>query len=505
MDDPVPVVKDIAEVYYAEDLPTERIRYPRFLEYFSKLYDGAKPEFVARSPGRSCIIGEQIDHQLYEVLPMALATDILIAVQVIPPKNGQSPSFRVANTNSKFKAGQFSLQPDGGVVIETGSLDWTNYFKAGLRGATELLRAKHPDLTLCSMNVLLDGSVPAGAGVSSSAAFVCASALAVLYANGEQKPRKSDLTEKAIVAERAVGVNSGGMDQSASVFPIQGDAVSVSFFPKLHAEVIKFPQTEPPITFMVAQSFVTANKNETGPIHYNLRVVECTLAAEWLAAKHGVKLADDAGALGKSLRGFQEAYYHKHGASSSKNETQKLQEMQDIAEAEFANEQGYTRAEISSVLGISIAEIEKRYMTKFPVRAERFKLRQRAQHVFSEARRVLQFKDLLLNPPSEGLLPKLGDLMNETQRTCYEWYENSTPELADMCKIAREAGAFGSRGTGAGWGGCTVHLVPKDKVDAIRQAWEERYYPVKDPSLTHEKLEELGAVVVSEPGHGSMV
>lgn len=56
----------------------------------------------------------------------------------------------------------------------------------------------------------MDGTVPAGGGLSSSAAFVSASALAVMVANGETNINKKDLTEVAIVSERAVGVNSGG-------------------------------------------------------------------------------------------------------------------------------------------------------------------------------------------------------------------------------------------------------------------------------------------------------
>ena len=60
------------------------------------------------------------------------------------------------------------------------------------------------------MDILLDGTVPAGGGLSSSAAFVCASALAVMRANGEEKVDQTELTEVAIVSERAVGVNSGG-------------------------------------------------------------------------------------------------------------------------------------------------------------------------------------------------------------------------------------------------------------------------------------------------------
>ena len=494
MNAPVPVLKDIADVYYPDNLPAEKTRFSQLLSRFSKLYN-TKPEYVSRSPGRVNIIGEHVDHQLYEVLPMAIASDVLIAVS-----KTEGPKISVANLDdSRFKTGEFSIPKNGQIEIDSSTLQWTNYFKAGFRGAVELLQKENPTLIPTGMSVLVDGSVPAGAGVSSSAAFVCASALAVLRANGRTKILKRDLTELAIVSERAVGVNSGGMDQAASVFSVQGDAVSVSFSPRLHVEAIRFPQAEPPFTFMIANSFVTANKHETGPIHYNLRVVECTLAAEYLAAKHGVTLPPDAGASGKSLHGLQNAYFASNGpGDSTKNHRQQVHEMFRITEAELTQKSGYTREEIASVLNITVPDLEERYMTAFPVRASRFLLRQRAQHVFSEALRVLQFKDLLLAPPSPEdpqnilLLPRLGALMNDTQLSCRDHYMNSIPELDQMCMIAREAGAYGSRVTGAGWGGCTVHLVPKSKVEAIRSAWLKKYYKPRDPGMTKEKLEEVG-------------
>ena len=67
-----------------------------------------------------------------------------------------------------------------------------------------------PNFKPKSMKILVDGTVPTGGGLSSSAAFVTASALAVMVANGEQTVDKTKLTELAIVSERAVGVNSGG-------------------------------------------------------------------------------------------------------------------------------------------------------------------------------------------------------------------------------------------------------------------------------------------------------
>ncbi|KAH8675546.1 ribosomal protein S5 domain 2-type protein [Xylariales sp. PMI_506] len=507
MSGPVPEVTALQDIYTEQSLPEQGARWKTLLEKFEGRY-GRPAQFVSRSPGRVNIIGEHIDYSLYSVLPMGITPDVIIAVSTdLEPSTDGTYKLKLANVDEeRFPTREFDVTY-GDVEIDATQHEWTNYFKAGLRGALELLRKKHgSDFKPKSMQVLMDGTVPAGGGLSSSAAFVSASALAVMVANGEKNVDKKDLTEVAIVSERAVGVNSGGMDQSASVFSELGSALFVSFAPTLGARPVFFPKTNPELIFVVVQSFVTSNKQVTGPIHYNLRVVECSMAAAALNAKltPGVPLPTDAGPLGVSLHGFHTNYFK----DSQKAFPEQLTELIELTKSTLTQEEGYTLEEVAALAGTTVDDIKARFMSSFPVRGERFKLRQRALHVFTEALRVLQFLALLEDKTSHSspedtaeFNQKLGDLMNETQDSCRELYECSCPEIDEICTIAREAGSYGSRLTGAGWGGCSVHLAPADKVEAITKALTEKYYSKRN--LSEEELK--GAIVVSRPMNGSAV
>ena len=145
---------------------------------------------------------------------MAITADFIMAVAVRPVD--EQPRVRIANVQSqKFPSREFEIPKTGDIPIDASEHEWTNYFKSGLRGVSQLLekkRGKH--FVSVGMDIMCDGTVPSGGGLSSSAAFVCTSSLAVLTANGEEKVDKKELCELAIVSERAVGVNSGGQVSS---------------------------------------------------------------------------------------------------------------------------------------------------------------------------------------------------------------------------------------------------------------------------------------------------
>ena len=83
------------------------------------------------------------------------------------------------------------------------------------------------------------------------------------------------------------------------------------------------------------------------------------------------------------------------------------------------------------------------------VEAEHFQLYKRAKHVFAESRRVLEFREVCLREGNaDDTLRELGRLMDESHKSCSELCESSVPEVDLLCRLAKEAGAYGSRITG---------------------------------------------------------
>jgi galactokinase len=92
-------------------------------------------------------------------------------------------------------------------------------------------------------------------------------------------------------------------------------------------------------------------------------------------------------------------------------------------------------------------------------------VRARALHVVGENDRTLRSAAAL----EAGDLATFGRLMNESHASLRDNYEVSTPDMDTLVEAAwRVPGCYGSRLTGAGFGGCTVSLVRKDAVAQFR-------------------------------------
>jgi len=96
----------------------------------------------------------------------------------------------------------------------------------------------------------------------------------------------------------------------------------------------------------------------------------------------------------------------------------------------------------------------------------------RAAHVVGEIERVNQGIEFLRTANAQGF----GELMFASHESSRTNFENSTPELDVLVRIARdEHGVYGSRLTGGGFGGATVSLVDSDEAKHIAQSYEKKY------------------------------
>ena len=102
-------------------------------------------------------------------------------------------------------------------------------------------------------------------------------------------------------------------------------------------------------------------------------------------------------------------------------------------------------------------------------------MRERARHVITENHRVLAARQALLRDrPLE-----LGILMEASHDSLDQDYQVTSEELNLLVNLARECkGVHGSRMTGGGFGGCTVTLVAKARVEDlcghVREGYRQR-------------------------------
>ncbi|MEN9352550.1 MAG: hypothetical protein RL476_510 [Actinomycetota bacterium] len=173
----------------------------KFLETF-----GEEADLVAAAPGRVNLIGEHIDYSDGFVLPFAIKDRTFVAAR----KRSDS-TVRIASAQRRNKI----------VTVDI------NQVKPGLKGEWEryALGVLWSIGVTKGVDLMIDGHVPLGAGLSSSAALECSVATAMnhLFDMGFNLEELARLTQKA--ENQYVGVPCGIMDQSVSLMATQGSAL----------------------------------------------------------------------------------------------------------------------------------------------------------------------------------------------------------------------------------------------------------------------------------------
>ncbi|GAB6027899.1 N-acetylgalactosamine kinase [Chamberlinius hualienensis] len=405
-----------------------------------------KPAFVVRAPGRVNLIGEHIDYCGYAVLPMAIEQCILMAVAEDP-----FPGLTFVNVDSE-KFPRFGCNT-AGVVIDKTSPRWYNYVLAGFLGVVEDAELGLPK----GMKIAVDGDIPNSAGLSSSSALVCAAATATAFINDCQIS-KMDLANLCARSERFVGTEGGGMDQAICFLAEPGKAKLIEFNP-LKTFDVHLPKG---YVFVIGNSLSDINKAATS--QYNTRVVECRIATKIMA-----KLLDYDWKELRLLGQLQQKANLTPGEMA-------------VKVSQLLHSQPYTRKEVCAILELDDEEFSKSCLNQNTHHLEEFFLQKRALHVYTESQRVRDFKNVC-DSGAKNAAEKLGNLMNESHSSCKDLYECSHPNLDEFVDLAKKSGALGSRLTGAGWGGCTVSLVPESSVQTFLTNVTNGFYAIEQARL----------------------
>jgi len=383
-----------AEDLGAQASQEERLR--RLAGAFESRF-GRPPTAVAAVPGRVNLIGEHLDYNEGHVLPVAIDRSVMVAFAPRPDRRVRLYSLDFERESS-FDLEDIQRDPEA---------PWSDY----VRGVAWALReAGHRVLGL---DAVLQGDVPIGAGLSSSAALEVA-ALGAFQAVADLRLERRDL---ALLGQRAenrfVGVACGIMDQMAAALSRAGHALLIDCR-SLEHEAVPLPLEASGsgggagLCLVVADSGVRRALLDS---QYNLRRQECQRAAELLAQA----IADRPVT---ALRDVSHEDLARHGGSLPPN------------------------------------------------------LLKRARHVVEEERRVLLSVEAL----RRGDVEAFGEMMDASHRSLRDDYEVSSPELDRLVELAwAQPGVLGSRLTGGGFGGCTISLVRAEAVEAFREGVVARY------------------------------
>jgi galactokinase len=373
------------------------------IKHFKKLY-GHAPVHMVRAPGRLELLGNHTDYN--QGLVLALAVDRFVYLASASRADGR---IEVSSTafpeRERFSTSQLEKNP---------AAPWVDYVKGVL---TELRKRGVP---FTGFNAVLHGTVPMGAGMSSSAAIEVATALSVrklrpysLSVTGLATPPQPDdegqlppLTtqEKVEIAKvcqaaenNFVGVRSGLLDQISSLFGKAYHAIEIDF-----------------------QSLAV----EPVPMVGEIAIAVCNT---------GVKHALVGGEY-NALRAHCEAAARALGVKTLRSVDQKM------------------------------------------LSANRHKLAERdyqcALHIVGEIQRVVHGARAL----RDGDFEQFGQYMFQSHESSRENFQNSTPELDALVELARAHPAcLGARLTGGGFGGATINLVRRDGAEDFMRTVAKQY------------------------------
>lgn len=401
----------------------------------------------AIAPGRVNLIGEHTDYTGGFVFPMAIgfSTTCIGTGALVDGPEGEC---QISSVNKSSEDGEGSGSKENSIITFTSSKTmtplptdhpdaWANY----VAGVVKEYMAEIPDDTSISIKIAINGNVPLGSGLSSSAALEVAVATFLERIINDKFPKLNlgGPKEKALRCQRAENVfcNSpcGIMDQYVSSTASTGSAIMIDCR-SLNYESVKMGSgssssstskdgSDP--VFIICNSNV---KHSIGGGEYPVRVQQCKEATKTLR-----------NICGDTIESLRDA---------------------TIADVEMARKKRKSGGGDDDH-GDDDVDAE-------PLMDDL--IYRRAKHVVTENERTRQAKEALV----AGDWAQFGALMNESHESMKTDYEVSCEEIDFLADLAQKFdGVYGSRLTGGGFGGCTVTLVERSRAKALCEHLKTEY------------------------------
>jgi galactokinase len=229
----------------------------KVLQDFGKRFN--EQPTIVRSPGRVNIIGEHTDYNNGFVLPAAIDKAIYVAIS---PRNDDTIQLYSGEFDESFETSLKKLSP-----TDKG---WPNY----ILGVADQLKKR--GYTLKGFNLAIDGDVPIGSGLSSSAAVEAAT----VFSLNEILGLGITKMEMALIAQAAehafAGVKVGIMDMFASLFGKKDHVI------KLDCQSLDYEYVPLKLEGYKIVLLNTNVKHSLASSEYNTRRHQCEQGVAWV-------------------------------------------------------------------------------------------------------------------------------------------------------------------------------------------------------------------------------
>ena len=441
------------------DSTAQSQRIEQLLRRFRELYgDGGVA--VLRAPARINILGEHVDYVSY--LPTASLPfgsrehAMLMAFRV-----NEEGQVRGASMNDRFTPFGFGLSETA--AAGSGGRSWENFvfnrpmpaphWSNYVKGAVGFAQWKYDARIAQGFDFLIDSTIPANSGASSSSALVVLAGAAIRRGN-QIEFSLAELAQDSSQAEWFLGTRGGALDHTTICLAKQGHAIHLSYADN-RTELVPLPAEE----FRWVTFFShPADKGREVMLAYNERA-----AVSRLLIPAALETAGAVDALPQAIT---------------------LDEVAQHYPAAFA--------ECQRAFPALVAE-----RSSWPM-----KLCDRALHHAGEVERVAQAVALLRGiqdqSQAETAMRSLGHLIAESHRSLRDLYEVSTPTVEQLIEIiGADDQVYGARLMGGGFGGNVLALTSTENVPALLDRVQREFYQPQNRDGIGE-----GAVMVSTPGNG---